>query len=134
MSTVTESVIKAVVSRVKSQVSDISNKIFFEPPQKTDFPYMQFTFTVADIPIKDANAQSFQVTFNTFCQRTSDAALVSATRINKKLYDAFDNYALTLDTGHAFASHWDGLETYFPEEDGRTVQGVMRFKIMTTNS
>ena len=134
MTDITQEVIEAVVARVKSQVSDVSNRVFFEPPQKTQFPYIRFAFSVSDILMKDGNGQEFQFTFSTYTQRGAVGALTAATAIAKKIYDALDKYDLTLAVGNAFCCHWDGLSTAFTEEDNRTIQYVSRYKILTTNN
>lgn len=133
MTDITEYVINAVVQRVKGEVSDVTNRVYFEPPQKTVFPYIQFNFTVEALPIKDLDALNYIITFNTYAQRGSDGALVSATRIAKKIYDALNDYNLSLSQGSAYSCTHDGFSTAFTAEDGRTVVHVSRFKILTTN-
>lgn len=133
MTDITEYVINAVVQRVKSEVSDVVNRVYFEPPQKTVFPYIQFNFNVEALPIKDLDALNYIITFNTYAQRGDDGALLSATRIGKKIYDSLNDYNLLLSQGSAYSCTHDGFSTAFTAEDGRTVVHVSRFKILTTN-
>lgn len=133
MTDITEYVINAVVTRVKSEVSDVSNRVYFEPPQKTIFPYIQFNFNVEALPIKDLDALNYTITFNTYAQRGSNGALLEATRIAKKIYDALDGYNLSPSQGSVYSCKYDGFSTAFTAEDGRTVVHVSRFKILTIN-
>lgn len=133
MTDITEYVINAVVTRVKSEVSEVSNRVYFEPPQKTIFPYIQFNFNVEALPIKDLDALNYTITFNTYAQRGSNGALLEATRIAKKIYDALDGYNLSPSQGSVYSCKYDGFSTAFTAEDGRTVVHVSRFKILTTN-
>jgi hypothetical protein len=133
MTDITENVITALVNRVKSQVTDVSNRVYFEPPQKTIFPFINFNFTVESLPVKDIDALNFIVTFNVFTQRGVTGALNKATQIAKKIYDALNNYNLTLSLGNCYVCVYDGFSTAFTVEDGRTINHVSRFKILTTN-
>jgi hypothetical protein len=133
MTDITENVIDALITRVKSQVSDVSNRVYFEPPQKAIFPFINFNFTVESLPIKGIDALNFTVTFNVFAQRGASGALVQATRIAKKIYDALNDYVLTLSLGECYSCNYDGFSTAFTLEDGRTINHVSRFKILTTN-
>lgn len=132
MSDITESVINAVVQRVKSQVTDVSNRVYFEPPQNTVFPFIQFNFSVDALPIKDIDAHNYTITFNTYVQRGGSGALLVATRIGKKIYDALNNYDISIVTGDAYACFFDNLATAFTAEDGVVVY-VSRYKVLTTN-
>lgn len=138
MTDITEEVVVAVVSRVRSQVSDISNRIYFEPPQKVAFPYISYRFDVNDVPMKTTQGQEIIFTFSIFTQRentSSSSAILSATRIAAKLYDALDKYNdMPLTVGETVCCNWDGFQRAIPEEDGRTVQMVTRFKIFATNT
>jgi hypothetical protein len=133
MTDITENVITALVNRVKSQVTQVINRVYFEPPQKTIFPFINFNFTVESLPIKDIEALNFVVTFNVFAQRGENGALVEATRIAKSIYDALELYDLPLSVGNCYSCRYDGFSTAFTVEDGRTVNHVSRFKILTTN-
>ena len=137
MTDITEEVVIAVVNRVRSQISEIANRIYFEPPQKTAFPYISYRFDINDVPMKTTQGQEFIFTFSVFAQRESNSssAILSATRIAAKLYDAFDGYNdMSLSAGEVVCCNWDGFQNAIPEEDGRTVQMVTRFKIFATNS
>jgi len=137
MTDITKEVIIAVVSRIRSQIAEISNRIYFEPQQKTAFPYISYRFDVNDVPMKTVQGQEFIFTFSVFTQRESlsSSAIESASEITSKLYDAFDkNNDLTLTQGEVVCCNWDGFQRAIPEEDGRTVQMVTRFKIFATNS
>ncbi len=133
MTDITENVITALVARVKSQITDVNNRVYFEPPQKTIFPFINFTFTVESLPTKDIDTLNFIATFNVFAQRGTNGALVEATRIAKKIYDALENHDLQLSSGVAYSCRYDSFSTAFTIEDGRTVSHVSRFKILTTN-
>lgn len=133
MTDITEFVINALVQRVKNEVSDVINRVYFEPPQKTIFPYIQFNFTVDNLKIKDRDALNYTVTFNTYTQRGANGALLEATRIGKKIYDALNDYNLSLLQGTVYSCTYDGFSTTFTAEDGRTVVHVSRFKILTIN-
>lgn len=133
MTDITEQVINAVVFRVKNQVSDVSNRVFFEPPQGTIFPYVQFNFNVEALPVKDLDALNYTITFNAYSQRANSGALLEATKIGKKIYDALNNYSMPLSLGGAYYCGYDGFSTAFTAEDGRTIVHVSRFKILTIN-
>ena len=136
MTDITEEVIVAVVDRVRDQVSDISNRIYFEPPQRTIFPYISYRFDINDVPMKTTQGQELIFTFSVFTQREgNNSAILSATRIAAKLYDALEKYNdMVLTAGEVVCCNWDGFQTAIPEEDGKTVQMVSRFKIFATNS
>jgi hypothetical protein len=133
MTDITESVITSLITRVKSQVTDVSNRVYFEPPQKTIFPFINYSFTVEALPTKDIDALNFIVTFSVFAQRGSSGALNKAVQIAKQIYDALEGYDLTLSVGNCYSCRYDGFSTAFTVEDGRTVNHVSRFKILTTN-
>lgn len=133
MTDITEYVLNAVVARLKSQVSDVSNRIYFEPPQNTIFPYIQYNYSVESLPIKDLDALNYIITLNVYAQRGAGSALLTVTRIAKKVYDALNRYNLILSQGTAYSCRHDGLSTPFSAEDGRTMVHVSRFKILTTN-
>jgi hypothetical protein len=133
MTDITEQVISSIVARLKTQVSDVNNRVFFEPPQKTVFPYIQFNFNVEALPVKDLDALNYTITFNVYSQRSATGALLEATRIGKKIYDALNNYSLSLSQGNAYYCGYDGFSTAYTAEDGRTISHVSRFKILTIN-
>lgn len=134
MADITEKVLTAVISRLKDQVSDISDRVYFEVPQNTMFPFVAYNFTVRDIAYKDLTAQEFEITFSVYTQRSdASSALLQSTRIASKIHNTFDNYDLTVSDANVFGCFWSGLNAAFTEEDGRTVQHVTRIKIMTTN-
>ena len=136
MTDITKEVVVAVVSRIRSEITEISDRIYFEPPQKTAFPYISYRFDVNDVPMKTTQGQDFIFTFSVFAQResASSSAILTATQITAKLYDAFDKHNLSLTAGHVVCCQWDGFQTAIPEEDGRTIQMVTRFKIFATNN
>lgn len=133
MTDITEYVINAVVARLKSEVTEVSNRVYFAPPQKTIFPYVQFGFTIDALPIKGLDALNYTITINTYAQRGTDGALAEATRIGRSIFGALNNYALSLSSGLVYSCTYDNFSTAFVVEDGRTVNHVSRFKILTTS-
>lgn len=134
MTDITSDVIDSVVARLQEVATLVSNRVYFEAPQVPTFPFISYKFTSQDIEMKDGNGAEYQFTFSIFAQRKTTSALAQCLRIAKDIYEGFDQYNLPLDNGNAFCCHWDGLTSAFTEEDGRTIQYVTRYRILTTNN
>lgn len=134
MSDITNDVVDSVVARAKEVATCVSNRVYFEPPQRPTFPFISFKFTSNDIEMKTGNGAEYQFTFSIYAQKRATSALAQCMFIAKALYEGFDKYSLPLSGGNAFCCHWDGLSAPFTEEDDRTIQYVTRYKILTTNN
>lgn len=133
MTDISEQVIGAVVARVRSQVTGVSDRVYFDPPQKTVFPYIEFNFSYDALPVKGVDALNYTITFNAYAQRGAVGALLGATRLGQDIFDALNRHDLQLSQGDCYSCRYDNLSTAFEAEDGRTIVHTSRFKILTTN-
>lgn len=132
MADITADVLDSVIARINDTVPTIANKIYFEPPQNVTFPFMKFGYTSTDLNIRGNNA-AYTFTFSIFTQTTATSALQQGLAIAESLYNALHGHRLSLTSGFAFSTRWDGFAQAAPEGDGKTVQYIVRYKILTTN-
>ena len=63
MTDITEEIIEGVIGQIKTDVTEVTNRIYSYPPQNATFPFISFDWLINNIPAKNIDLFETFITF-----------------------------------------------------------------------
>lgn len=134
MTDITEYALQSFRSRIVDQVSDLSSRVYTNPPQKASFPYVYIEWICNDIEVKGYDMQEWFFTCHIYAQRGTKSAIDACLDLKREMHNALNNYNdLVLSIGNTVSLTYEGA-TPIPEDDGKTYHIAVRYKLIASNS
>lgn len=131
MADTTLPVLKAVIALLKgipAISSIVGSKVYTDVPQKTAFPYLVVSCQSQPFAANDFSGQQHAVRVQSFSR---SASISQCLQLRALVMDALDRQesALSLESGGLILSQYEGFADAFIEDDGKTWQSVIEFKV-----